>query len=153
MNYLRIGICLWLIAAWACTPSPEALEELPFYSEATMTPQWVGLETAGAPDFHRIADFSLQNQAGEWIDQESLRGKIYLANFFFTTCPGICPKMTSNMQRLQDAFQEEEEVMLVSHTVMPWVDSVAQLQVYAEANDVIAGKWHLLTQKAKFENF
>jgi protein SCO1 len=82
---------------------------------------------------------------GDVITKDSLQGKIYVANFFFTTCTSICPKMAVNFASLQDSFMTHDDVKLVSFTAMPWVDSVAQLKKYALTNNVQSHKWHLLT--------
>ncbi len=74
-----------------------------------------------------------------------MEGKIYVADFFFTICPGICPKMTSNMALLQEAFLDDDNVLLLSHSVMPRRDSVAVLKEYAEDHGIVSNKWHLLT--------
>jgi protein SCO1 len=96
-------------------------------------------------DFHRIPDFSFTNQLGETISQVGLKDQITVVDFFFTTCPGICPKMTGNMKLVQDAFVEDEQVQLLSHSVTPDFDQVSVLAAYADRNEVKAGKWHLLT--------
>lgn len=122
---------------------------LPFYKEATFTPDWLEPGSEDLKDYHKIPDFDLINQLGDTITGASLAGKIYVSDFFFTTCPGICPKMTTNMGLLQKAFLEDEDVMLLSHSVTPEIDNVTMLQNYAEAKDVKAEKWHLLTGDRK----
>jgi protein SCO1 len=87
----------------------------------------------------------MQNQLGNIITKDSLDGHIYVANFFFTICPGICPKMVNNLQLLQDSFALYNEIKLVSFTVMPWVDSVARLREYGENHNINPSKWYLLT--------
>lgn len=133
----------------ACTNLPKAAVaeqlELPFYQDATFTPHWLPAESDSLADWHRIQPFSLINQVGDTITEASLDGKIYVADFFFTACPGICPKMTSNMAILQEAFMDEPDIILLSHSVTPKYDSVAVLKEYAEAKGVDAKKWHLLT--------
>ena len=118
---------------------------LPYYDEATFTPKWFTSEDQLPDSFHRIPDFSLQNQLGQTVNQKAVEGKILVVDFFFTSCPGICPKLTNNMLLVQQAFQEDEEILLLSHSVTPEHDSVAVLKNYAEAKGVVEGKWHLLT--------
>lgn len=125
------------------------VETLPFYKEATFTPDWLEPGSEDLKDYHKIPDFDLINQLGDTVTQASLAGKIYVSDFFFTTCPGICPKMTTNMGLLQEAFMEDGDVMLLSHSVTPEIDNVTMLQNYAEAKDVKAEKWHLLTGNRK----
>ncbi|MEO1215787.1 MAG: SCO family protein [Bacteroidota bacterium] len=118
---------------------------LPYYEEATFTPKWLYPGTEVVQKLHRIPNFSLTNQEGETFSDRDLEGKIYIADFFFTTCPGICPKMTANMSILQEAFLDDPEIMLISHSVTPELDPVEVLQRYAEEKGVISGKWQLLT--------
>ncbi|MDW3650402.1 MAG: SCO family protein [Bacteroidia bacterium] len=118
---------------------------LPYYDEATFTPKWLYPGTEAVQDLHQIPPFSLINQEGEVFTDAELEAKIYVADFFFTTCPGICPKMTANMSVLQEAFMDDPEIVLLSHSVTPELDSVEVLQRYAEEKGVISGKWQLLT--------
>lgn len=98
--------------------------------------------------FHKIPDFSLTNQNGEIVSQKTFENKIYVTDFFFTTCPGICPMMTKNMHLIQEAFKDDDKVLILSHSVTPTKDSVPQLKTYAIENEV--GKnWHLVTGDKK----
>lgn len=94
---------------------------------------------------HTIGDFSFTNQYGETVTQQDVAGKIYVVDYFFTTCGSICPKMTAQMTRVQGAFLQNDDVMILSHTVWPEVDTVEQLLSYAKEKGVRKGKWHLLT--------
>ncbi|MGB0897060.1 MAG: SCO family protein [Flavobacteriaceae bacterium] len=98
---------------------------------------------------HHIADFSLTNQNGDTITQETYNNKIYVADFFFTTCGTICPIMTTNMKKIQQAILLDDEVMLLSHTVTPEIDTVAQLKRYAIEKGVLSHKWNLVTGPKK----
>lgn len=118
---------------------------LPYYSEATFTPQWFDTEEELPKDFHRIPAFSLRNQLGHDFTEQDVKDKLFVVDFFFTTCPGICPKMTSNMSLVQEAFLSDDDVVLLSHSVTPLYDSVSVLKNYAERKGIIDGKWHLLT--------
>lgn len=120
-------------------------EVLPYFQEATFTPYWLLPTDLKQDSFHQIPPFTFTNQEGKTITEQSFAGKIYVADFFFTTCPGICPKMTDNMRALQEVFMEDEEVMLLSHSVMPDHDSVTVLHQYAQKKGIVAGKWHLVT--------
>lgn len=103
--------------------------------------------------YHKIAPFKLINQNGDIITQDDYIGKIYVADFFFTTCPTICPIMTKNMRKLQDAFVDNPEVMFLSHSVTPEADTPAVLKEYGERNGVLDGKWNLVTgDKEKIYN-
>lgn len=121
------------------------VETLPYYGDPSFTPQWLAPDAIELEEFHRISSFSLLNQEGDTLNSEDLSGKIYIADFFFTSCPGICPKMTSNMSILQEAFLEDPNVILLSHSVTPERDSVPVLKRYAEEKGILSTKWHLLT--------
>lgn len=118
---------------------------LPYFKDASFTPYWLELNSDSLKEFHAIPDFKLINQHSDTITQDSLEGKIYVADFFFTTCPGICPRMTKNMSIIQKRFNGDNEVALLSHSVMPTVDSVEQLMVYAKLKGITWKNWHLLT--------
>lgn len=99
--------------------------------------------------YHKIGDFSLINQNGDSISQKDYQDKIYVADFFFTTCQTICPIMTDHMLEIQDALIEDPEVMLLSHSVTPQIDDVPQLKRYAVAKGVNDEKWNLVTGDKK----
>lgn len=120
-------------------------QSLPYYNEATFTPAWYSSRDDIPEDFHRIPDFSLVNQRGETISKNDVLGKISVVDFFFTSCPGICPKMTGNMAIVQQEFLESEDVILMSHSVTPEYDSVPVLREYADLKGVQDERWHLLT--------
>ncbi|MBU2938563.1 SCO family protein [Lacinutrix sp. C3R15] len=118
---------------------------LPYYNDESFTPKWITPNTAEEKAFHKIPDFSLTNQLGEKVTQKTFENKIYITDFFFTSCPGICPKMTGNMAKVQEVFKEDDDVLLLSHSVMPTTDSVSVLKTYAKNHKVIDHKWHLVT--------
>lgn len=99
--------------------------------------------------YHVISDFSLTNQNGKKITQEDYNDKIYVADFFFTTCQTICPIMTDNMVKIQEKLKNDNEILLLSHTVTPEIDSVAQLKKYALEKGVNDSKWNLVTGDKK----
>ncbi|MBU2929692.1 SCO family protein [Winogradskyella psychrotolerans] len=121
------------------------VEYLPFYQDESFTPHWLTPGTEEERNFHKIPVFELINQNGDTITQHTFENKIYITDFFFTTCPGICPKMTDNMAKIQEEFKEDNDVLLLSHSVMPNTDTVSVLKTYADNNNVIADKWHLVT--------
>ncbi|WP_420583203.1 SCO family protein [Reichenbachiella sp.] len=134
---------------WSCTESkkermnPEI--ELPFYNEATFTPEWISERDLKYDSIHTIKDFSFINQNGDIVTNGTFDGKIYVTNFFFTICPNVCPRMTKNLKKIQTEFAEDESVKILSHTVMPWVDSVGRLAEYARLNDIDDKQWQLVT--------
>ena len=121
------------------------VDKLPYYNEATFTPIWLEENSSEIEYLHQIGSFKFINQEGDTITEQTFAGKIYVTDFFFTICPGICPKMTANMRVLQEAFLEDEDVLLLSHSVTPQIDSVPTLKRYAENKGIISGKWHLVT--------
>ncbi|MGL1887910.1 MAG: SCO family protein [Reichenbachiella sp.] len=139
---------LSLLIMMSCAKKPERMNtviELPFFTEETFTPEWIEKSDDRYESIHSIADFSFQNQNGDTITSKEVAGKIYIANFFFSICPGVCPKMTNNLHLVQKEFVDNSEVKILSHSVMPWVDSVGRLKTYAKRNDIDAKQWHLLT--------
>lgn len=144
-KYWLFGLSL---ATMACSNAPQKeakADPLPYYNEATFTPLWLEAGSAEVKALHKIPSFSLLNQDGQTISEKDFEDKVYVADFFFTSCPGICPKMTENMNWLQDVFKEEDDLLLLSHSVTPEFDSVPILKHYAQTHAVISGKWHLVT--------
>lgn len=137
------------IACNEAQSNKSRVETLPFYDEATFTPHWIAPDDNALDNFHRISPFTLINQDGATITRETFQDKIYVADFFFTVCTGICPKMTSNMMMLQEEFINDDEVLLLSHSVTPEQDSVAVLKAYAEIKGIVSQKWHLVTGSQK----
>lgn len=127
------------------TAETSRTEYLPYYNEESFTPNWLLPGSQEEQDFHKIPDFKLLNQLGDTITQTTFENKIYVTDFFFTVCPGICPQMTDNMFKIQEEFKDDSDILLLSHSVMPKTDTVVVLEEYAEANSVLANKWHLVT--------
>lgn len=99
--------------------------------------------------YHTIPDFKLVNERGDTVTGKDVFGHIYVADFFYATCRSICPVMTHQMKRVQDAYAKDEDVRMLSHTVDPANDSVGALKVYAELHEAIPGKWQFLTGPKK----
>ena len=99
--------------------------------------------------YHTIPDFEFVNQYGEKVTNETIEGKIAVVDYFFTTCQGICLKMSSQMMVVQEKFRNDSNVIILSHTVNPKTDSVEVLADYAKQYGAIKGKWHLLTGSKK----
>lgn len=138
----------WLISTLAflilsCSESEEI--SLPYYNSADFTPEWIEEGDDSFAQIHKIADFEFTNQNGNKVSNSTLKGKIYVANFFFTVCPSICPKMTANMEMVFEAFKDDDQIQFLSHTVMPWVDSVSVLKDYAVNKGIDSKKWNLVT--------
>ena len=122
---------------------------LPIYNPSMVNPELVDSTVQYISKYHTIADFSFTNQNGKTITQKDYAGKIYVADFFFTTCGSICPKMTTNLVEVQKAIAANPKVLLLSHTVFPETDSVPVLKAYAIKNGVDDSKWNLVTGDKK----
>ena len=122
---------------------------LPIYNPADVNPELVDSTIQYKSKYHTIADFSFVNQNGDTITQKNYEGKIYVADFFFTTCGSICPKMSTNLSEVQKAVLNNPKVLLLSHTVFPEVDSVSILKAYAVKYGVVDSKWNLVTGDKK----
>ena len=127
----------------------KPVKSLPIFNPADVNPELVDSTVQYKSKYHTIADFSFTNQNGKTITQKDYEGKIYVADFFFTTCGSICPKMTTNLVDVQKAFLNNPKVMLLSHSVLPDVDDVAKLKAYAIKNGVNDAKWNLVTGDKK----
>ena len=124
-------------------------KELPIFNPADVNPELVDSTVQHVGKYHTIADFSFTNQNGKTITQKDYEGKIYVADFFFTTCQTICPIMTTNMTEVQKAFSKNPKVMILSHTVTPEIDSVPVLKQYALKQNVDDSKWNMVTGDKK----
>lgn len=122
---------------------------LPIYQPAMVNEEMVDSTIQHQRKYHKIGDFSLTNQNGEIITQNTYKDKIYVADFFFTTCQTICPIMTDHMYQIQKEIINDDDVMLLSHSVTPVIDSVPQLRKYANEKGVIDRKWNLVTGDKK----
>ncbi|WP_425234393.1 SCO family protein [Ulvibacterium sp.] len=125
------------------------VESLPYYDNPSFTPKWLPQNSDSIFGLHKVAPFQLVNQLGDTITQKTFADKIYVADFFFTSCPGICPKMTANMALVQEAFKDDKGILLLSHSVTPEYDSVPVLKKYADTKGVVPNKWHLATGERK----
>ncbi|WP_373057331.1 SCO family protein [Zunongwangia sp. H14] len=122
---------------------------LPVYQPDMVNADLVDTTVQYVRKYHKIADFKLVNQNGDTITQDFYKDKIYVADFFFTTCLTICPIMTDHMVKIQEKIKDDPEVFLLSHTVFPKTDSVPVLKKYAEEKGVIDEKWNLVTGDKK----
>ena len=122
---------------------------LPIYNPSDVNPELVDTTVQHISIDHTIDTFSFTNQNGKIVTQKDYEGKIYVADFFFTTCKTICPKMTNNMAWLQEQLKNNPKVMLLSHSVTPEIDSVSVLNEYAKSKGVIDAKWNLVTGNKK----
>jgi protein SCO1/2 len=151
-KYRKFFIVLIVFSAITISLFYSALKPqktLPIYNPADVNPELVDSTLQYKSKYHTIADFSFVNQNGDTITQKNYEGKIYVADFFFTTCGSICPKMTTNLADVQKAVLNNPNVMLLSHTVFPEIDSIPVLKAYAIKHRVIDSKWNLVTGDKK----
>lgn len=134
-----------LIALFYFALKPK--KSLPVYTPAMVNPELVDTTVQHVANNHFIPNFAFTNQDGKIITQKEYEGKIYVADFFFTTCQSICPIMADNMVWLQEKIKNNPKVMLLSHSVTPEIDSVPVLKEYAKRKGAISGKWNLVTGK------
>lgn len=97
------------------------------------------------PVLSYVQPFSFTDQDGKRITEKDVQGKVYVVEYFFTTCRGICPKMNTNMKSVYEALKRENDFMILSHTVDPQTDSVGRMKVYADSLGANSSKWHFLT--------
>ena len=145
--FFVVLFCLSAVIIYLFYNALQPKKVLTIYQPSMVNPELVDSTLQYIKKYHTVGDFSLTNQNGETITQLDYDGKIYIADFFFTTCPTICPVMTKNMAHIQD--QIGDDVMLLSHSVTPQIDSVAQLKKYALEKGVDDSKWNLVTGDKK----
>jgi protein SCO1/2 len=140
INRTNLLVAASLLILLGCRPTgPKLL--LPVYGEKKL----VNNDTV----YHTIGNFSLTDQNGETVTRETVRNKIYVANFFFATCQSICPEMSSNLKVVQKKFEKDDSLLILSHSVNPMHDTVEVLQSYARTYGALKNKWHLLTGDKK----
>lgn len=140
-------LSVFILAAIYTLMKPR--EKLPIFQPASVNAELVDSTVQHVKKYHTIPDFSLTNQNGKTITQKDYKDKIYIADFFFTTCPSICPKMTANMEVLQENILKYGDVKLLSHTVTPEIDSIPVLKAYALGHHVNDSIWNLVTGPKK----
>ncbi len=123
--------------------------ELPIYTPAQLNPQLVDSTLQRSNDEHHLLDFHLTDQDGRNVTLSDTKGKVVLADFFFTTCGSICPKMSTQFERVQAAYKGDDRVLLLSHSVTPEIDSVPALKAYADLHGADPKRWRLLTGDRK----
>ena len=139
--FLSLSIFILLMIYYLLTP----IKILPIYQPAEVNYKLVDSSLQHIKKFHKIANFSLLNQSGKKITLDNYNDKIFVADFFFTKCPSICPIMTDNMLQLQKKIIADDSVMIISFSVDPKNDTVEQLNNYAKEKGIDQKKWNLLT--------
>ncbi|MBU3009960.1 SCO family protein [Polaribacter vadi] len=144
-------IILLFIVCISCKKetSVDKSKVLPFYNSEDFTPEWISENDDNYSKIHTVAPFEFINQNGKKITNKDFEGKIYITDFFFTTCPSICPILSKNMNTIQETYKSDDNILLLSHSVMPWVDTVDKIKEYAKEKNAIDNKWHLVTGDKK----
>lgn len=140
MNSKLFTIAIMLLVSSACMKGPESREELPVLGAEEVVSEEGTIDTV----YRSINQFELRNQDGEVITAATVKGKIYVVDFFFTSCPTICPKMTKQMHRVYQEFEGNENVLFLSHTIDTRHDSIPVLKAYSEKLEVSSNQWHFL---------
>ena len=132
-----------LLLVFACSPADD--QPLPYYGMHTTDPQ------TGDTIYHRIRDFVFVDQDSLLVTNATFAGKAYVADFFFTSCPTICPKVKKNMLRMYQAFENEDRLLFLSHSIDVKRDTVGRLKAYAQGLGIDDGshRWRLVTGKRK----
>ncbi len=138
-------VCAAITIAYVMTLDKQSVKTLPIIQPKDVKNEMVDPELLQIGMGHRIGDFTLLNQYGETITLEKIKGKVCVAEYFFTTCGTICPKMTEQMTRVQERFRGNDEVKILSFTVNPDYDTVQVLLEYAQKYGVEKDQWHFLT--------
>jgi protein SCO1/2 len=150
-NYVYLFLFLLLAVSCETTKKTDSKKEianvknLPFFNSGEFTPEWIKTSSKSYKTIHKIPDFSFVNQDGKIVTQKDYLGKIYVANFFFTSCTGICRDLSLNMKLLQEEFKTDANILLLSHSVTPKMDSVPVLKKYANEYGIDSSKWNLVT--------
>ena len=150
INILLItGAVIILFASIFLKERSKPLRELPYYGEKEEDSTMVDGKYKKTFRYHAVQDFNFLDQQGRSITQKDVAGKIYVTDFFFTTCKSICPVMTGQMKRVYDTYKNNMDVKFLSHTVDPETDSVSVLAAYAQAKNADPDKWYFLTGNKK----
>ena len=141
-----IIIVIGITIAYNINVKPKTLKT---YNPADLNPELVDESLRNINRLHRIGSFNLTDQDGNEVTENNFKDKIYITDFFFVTCPTICPKMTKQMDRVYNEFKENDDIYFLSHTVMPESDSVPVLKEYANEIGVSSDKWKFVTGDRK----
>lgn len=146
---IKIGIGILVVAFSVLIFLVNKRSELPILNPSDFNPELVDASLKNEAKAHTVADFELLNQNGETITQANYENKVYVADFFFTRCPSICPVMSNNIEKLQNTFIDNSIVMFLSLSVTPELDSIPILKEYAQKHGAIDGKWNITTGEKK----
>jgi protein SCO1/2 len=145
----RLSILQFALMAFICLEGCSHHSEkigLPYYNTPDFTPYFINSKVEKTKKIkHVIARFSFEDQDGVIINNNTIKGKIHVAGFMFTSCGSICPKMTSNLSAVSETFSDDSDVLLLSYSVTPWIDNKEKLKQYKAAKNISNKNWHFLT--------
>ena len=148
--YRIVFLLLSSVLMVSCSNKKTDTIDLPYYNEPDFTPIFITDKTEVESKIkHIIADFSFLNQDSILISQKAIEGKIHIANFIFTSCGSICPKMTTNLKIVNDSLKNHSDIVLLSYSVTPWIDTPPVLKNYKAKNEITNPNWHFLTGSKK----
>ncbi len=137
------------VAYFILSEKKNELTKLPVFNPNELNTELVDESQRNVTKDHKVDDFLFYNQDGKKVTLEDVKDKVYVADFFFTTCPGICPKMKKQMSRVYEEFKNRNDFILLSHTVMPEVDSVEVMAEFAKKQGAVSEEWMFLTGEKK----
>ncbi|MFD2515097.1 SCO family protein [Pontibacter locisalis] len=144
-HILNTALALFAGLLTSCSSNDPEVTTLPVLGEREVVEREVNGQIVADTLYPQIPDFAFINQDSQEVTNQTFEGKVYVADFFFTSCPTICPKMKTQMLRVYDKFKDNQNVALLSHTIDPLHDSVAVLKDYASRLNVKTDKWHFVT--------
>ena len=144
--YRIVFLLLISFLFFSCKEKSKDIIDMPYYNTPNLDPIFINNKSQVVKQItHTIDQFSFLNQDSVTVTQAIFENKIHVANFIFTTCGSICPVMTSNLKIVGDSFKEDNEVVLLSFSVTPWIDRPYVLKNYKTKNGITNSNWHLLT--------
>ncbi|MFT2089534.1 SCO family protein [Paraglaciecola sp. 2405UD69-4] len=142
---MRVSSPVWLLLISLLGASVHAAESLPYYNSQEFSPHWLDADSPELKSFHRIPAFSFTDQDGNSVTEKTFEDKIYVAGFFFSTCPGICPKIRSKLNKVQTTYLDDPDVKILQHSIRPTTDTKEILKDYAEEHGIESSTWYLVT--------
>ena len=149
MFKIRLAYALIFMISFLFSCDQQEKKQLPVYNPVDFKEKLVDKSVRNVSKNHTVANFSLTNQNGITITNKDYENKIYVVDFFFTSCPTICPIMTNNMLKIQDEFIDNDDIKLLSMSVTPEIDNVEILKQYAIEKGVNDSKWNITTGPKK----
>ena len=149
MFKIRLAYALIFMISFFFSCYQQEKKQLPVYNPVDFKEKLVDKSVRNVNKNHTVANFSLTNQNGITITNKDYENKIYVVDFFFTSCPTICPIMTNNMLKIQDEFIDNDDIKLLSMSVTPEIDNVEILKQYAIEKGVNDSKWNITTGPKK----